>query len=248
VFLGEPPRTPYDLHFALFGIPVRVHPFFWVIGLILGMNSPNLQQMLVWIAALFVAILVHELGHAIAMRAYGYQPWVTLYGLGGLTAYNQGAYGSRRGGTWEQIAISAAGPGAGFIFAAVIALALMLARHRVEVQIGLPYGFSVWAVDLPSPLLSSLVNALLFISITWGIINLLPLYPLDGGQISRELFLLVNVREGIRISLMLSLATAAFLAVFGLLQWRSPFMAIMFGYFAYSSYAILQAYGNQRPW
>src|SRR5690606_40853468 len=34
--LIEPSPTPYDLQFRLFGVPVRVHPFFWVTAVILG--------------------------------------------------------------------------------------------------------------------------------------------------------------------------------------------------------------------
>ena len=33
-----------------------------------------------------------------------------------------------------------------------------------------------------------LVWDLLFVNIFWGLVNLLPVFPLDGGQISRELF------------------------------------------------------------
>ena len=36
MFLQEPSRTEGDLNFRLFGIPVRIHPFFWVIMLLLG--------------------------------------------------------------------------------------------------------------------------------------------------------------------------------------------------------------------
>ena len=34
--LSEPQPSPYDLHFRLFGTPVRVHPFFWLFSAILG--------------------------------------------------------------------------------------------------------------------------------------------------------------------------------------------------------------------
>ena len=67
--LGEPPRTQWDLHFPLFGFPVRVHPFFWAVALLMGFrSSPRLIDLLLWVAAVFLAILVHELGHAIVMR------------------------------------------------------------------------------------------------------------------------------------------------------------------------------------
>ena len=65
MLIGEPPRTPYDLNFSLLGIPVRIHPFFWLAGLLLGPRQGGPPAILLWIAAVFLAILVHELGHAL---------------------------------------------------------------------------------------------------------------------------------------------------------------------------------------
>ena len=46
---SEPPRTPYDLNFPLFGIPVRIHPWFWVAAVMLGANSPDAVSLLLWV-------------------------------------------------------------------------------------------------------------------------------------------------------------------------------------------------------
>ncbi len=73
MFSFEPPRTAYDLHFQIAGIPVRVHPLFWLATLILGSNSwsgdgnvdPDAgMKLLIWVGVMFVSILVHELGHS----------------------------------------------------------------------------------------------------------------------------------------------------------------------------------------
>ena len=96
MLLGEPPPSPGDLHFRLFGFPVRVHPFFWLITVVLNIRTVlTLPPLLAWVAAVFIGILVHELGHAFAMRHYGQDPWITLYGLGGLTSARSAAYGGR---------------------------------------------------------------------------------------------------------------------------------------------------------
>ena len=42
--LGNVSPTPYDLKFTLFGIPVRVHPFFWLFSAIMGWGSGNLKM------------------------------------------------------------------------------------------------------------------------------------------------------------------------------------------------------------
>lgn len=128
--LVEPPPSQYDLHFSLFGFPVRVHPMFWLVTLMLGYQSGDAASVLTWIVAVFLSILVHELGHALTMRAYGLRPWIVLHGFGGLTGYEP-SYDSRSRGsdTLGQILISAAGPAAGFLLVAVLVLGLVLAGH-----------------------------------------------------------------------------------------------------------------------
>lgn len=251
MILGEPPRSQWDLHFALFGIPVRVHPFFWVVALVLGFDaSPQLIDLVVWVAAVFVAILVHELGHAMVMRAYGFSPWITLYGMGGLASYGPGqAYGSRGPDTFGQVLISAAGPGAGFLLAA--AIVGLLVAFRVEVGVLLIGGFLPYVIvagTVGSAPLTHFIQYVLFVCTFWGIINLLPVYPLDGGHIAREILLRANPREGIAQSLMLSVITGIAVAAIALVSLGDIFIAILFGFLAYSSYATLQAYRGRGPW
>ena len=66
-------ETPYDLRFSLLGIPVRIHPLFWAVTAVLGfrMNERNLPMVVVWVACVFVSILVHEYGHALMARNFG---------------------------------------------------------------------------------------------------------------------------------------------------------------------------------
>jgi Zn-dependent protease len=109
-----------------------------------------------------------------------------------------------------------------------------------------------WLVEpFHSMPLSQLVDHLLWINIWWGILNLLPIYPLDGGRIARELFTLRgDVRTGIVRSLQLSIAVAVGVGVYGLLQ-NSLFTLLMFGYLAYLNYQSIQAYqsyGAERSW
>ena len=63
----SPPQTSYDLRFSIAGIPVRVHPLFWVIAILFGLSSSSLIHILLWFFAIFLSILIHELGHAFAM-------------------------------------------------------------------------------------------------------------------------------------------------------------------------------------
>ncbi|MBX9581317.1 MAG: hypothetical protein K2X87_13490, partial [Gemmataceae bacterium] len=110
--LVEPDRTPYDLNFRLFGFPVRVHPLFWVVTVLFGSSALRdfgPEYLLVWVVVVFVSILVHELGHAFAFRAFGTDAAVVLYGFGGLAVPWGGV-----AGRWRRVAVSLAGPAAGF--------------------------------------------------------------------------------------------------------------------------------------
>jgi stage IV sporulation protein FB len=103
--------------------------------------------------------------------------------------------------------------------------------------------------QIGSPYLTDFLFKVLIFCIFWGVMNLLPIYPLDGGQIAREVLLVVNPRDGIRQSLLLSIFTAAGFAVIGLVQWKSWVVGILFGYLAFTSYTALQAYrGRGRDW
>jgi membrane-associated protease RseP (regulator of RpoE activity) len=255
MLLGEPPPSPGDLHFRLFGIPVRVHPFFWIGTLLLGMGGTGPAdpvRVLIWTIVVFVSILVHEFGHALTQRYFGGHPWVTLYGFGGLASCNDCDRSPR-----AQLLISIAGPLAGFIFAALV-IAAVAASGR-QIGFGLPGRVHPEALDVASimiqpmaffvayfePLRSEagndLVGALLQVNILWGLINLLPIYPLDGGQIARELFTLGSPRNGIIQSLKLSTGAAALVAAYALFQNRI-FLCIMFGLLAYGSFQTLQQY------
>ena len=243
MLIGEPDRTQADLNFKAFGIPIRVHPFFWVAGLMLGMQIKDPVLILVWIVALFVSILVHELGHAFAARYFGYEPWITLYAFGGLASYQPYQQTPR-----SRILILLAGPGAGFALAGLISLGILASGHRMSFEFArVPFDFERYE----SPVLNFLLFQLLYINIFWGLINLFPVYPLDGGQIAREIMVESNPQEGIRQSLILSIATAIALAIAGMVWTGDIFMGVLFGYLAYMSYATLQAYygrGGSGRW
>jgi stage IV sporulation protein FB len=86
VFLLEPPSpSRYDLCLTLVGVPIRVHPLFWILAVFVGGFTPDPVRLLIWVAAVFVSILIHELGHALAMRRFGQPSRIVLHLMGGLT-------------------------------------------------------------------------------------------------------------------------------------------------------------------
>lgn len=246
-----PPPTRYDLRFTLFGIPVQVHPLFWVVALLLGSSAGGILSLLVWVFAVFISILIHEMGHALAMRYYGQGSYIVLHFSGGLTVPESMSWGGRSASVGfspnQHILISLAGPFAGFLLAGVVALGVMLSGGQIittyllgviplPVTAILPAGGSV---------LYSLVTALLWINVFWGLINLLPVYPLDGGHVSRYLLLQADPRDGVRKSLWVSVIAGAIVGFAGFFFLGSVYMAVLFGFLAFQSYQALQGYGNR---
>jgi stage IV sporulation protein FB len=72
----------FDVRIA--GFPVRIEATFFLLAAILGQGRSG-ELILAWIAVVFVSILVHELGHAFSLRAFGDTPRITLHAFGGLT-------------------------------------------------------------------------------------------------------------------------------------------------------------------
>jgi stage IV sporulation protein FB len=249
MLLGEPERTQADLNFRVFGFPVRVHPFFWLIAVLLGYRaSSDARDLLLWVTAVFVGVLVHELGHAVVMRWNGFYPSITLYGLGGMASYGPGTYGARALTPWRQIGISFAGPAAGFLLAGLVCAGLLVSGTGIQAYWGLPLGLNLSPADvIGSPLLTLFIDFILFVTVAYGILNLMPIIPLDGGHIARELFLMAMPRDGIRYSLMLSVMVAAGIAVLGMTR-GSFFLGIMFGFMAINSFSALQRYQGRGPW
>ncbi|MEM1443489.1 MAG: site-2 protease family protein, partial [Verrucomicrobiota bacterium] len=99
------------ISFRLFGYPVRIQWFFWLLCLLLGAGyleiggSKGFTLFLISTSVIFLSILLHEFGHAWARKLFR-EPYseITLHGFGG---YCSGPGHFTR---QESIFISAAGP------------------------------------------------------------------------------------------------------------------------------------------
>jgi Zn-dependent protease len=252
MFLSEPAPTQFDLHFRVAGIPVRVHPLFWLISLAVGFQGEDPVRLLIWVGVVFVSILVHELGHALTMQFFGQRARVVLYAMGGMAVADASPWGIGRGHRYrssrEQILISAAGPGAGFLLAGATVGLVFAAGGRVQFE--LVHGFLPYALFVPSPTVGEawfwLVNFLLQVNIFWGLVNLLPVYPLDGGQIAQEICVRQDPYNGTARCLWLSMVVAVTVAVVGAVVLQDRYLAILFGWLALSSYLTWQQLGGGR--
>lgn len=235
MLLADPQPSRFDLQFSLGPIPVRVHPSFWLItglfGLFQASRVPLAHAPVVlalWLAAAFIAILIHELGHAIFARLYGWASKITIYGMGGLASYPGG-----RQSISSRIAIALAGPGAGFILGGVILAVVALTGHQVAVP-GIP--LVVGEGPGIGGNLGLFVQSLLLISIFWGFINLAPVPPLDGGTVAECLFQKFSPGRAQERSAQLGMVTSVVLVVVAMLIYKSMFLAFMFGALGYQCY------------
>lgn len=150
------------LRFRVRGVPVEVQPAFWIATLVLASDrlaAPH--QLLIWVAVAFGSVLLHEMGHALMFRRLGHRPAIELNMMGGQA---QGA-GSGLNPTGE-ILVSLAGPGAGLAIGIPLLLLATIAPGLLQV-----------------PILGVLLGDLVWVNLGWGLINLLPVLPLDGGQV-----------------------------------------------------------------
>jgi stage IV sporulation protein FB len=195
----------------------------------------------------FVSIVVHELGHAFAMRYFGQSSHIVLHFAGGLAIPDSVQWGSRWAnvalGPNQYILISLAGPVAGFILAGLGIVAVLLAGGSVGTTwlLGLiPLPLNA-ALPFGGRILDILVTILLWVNIFWGLINLLPVFPLDGGSVARNILIQFDPMNGVRKSLWVSVITGGLIALFALVFLRSIYMAFLFGLLAFQSYQSLQS-------
>ncbi len=243
--------TRFDLRFSIAGIPIRVHPLFWVIAILLGSNSNNLLMILVWIVVVFVSILVHELGHAFAFRRFGQPSNILLHFSGGLTIPESLPWGSGYATVSltpnQHIFVSLAGPFAGFALAALtLAVGTALGGQIILSTLLGFIPFPIVLLPYGSGMLNEVFLTFLWVNVFWGIVNLLPVFPLDGGHVTRYVLIQSDPRNGLRTSLWVSVVTGGLLAATGLLVMNSIYMAFLFGLLAFQSYQMLQGLSARR--
>lgn len=239
--LAMPAPTAYDLRFRLLGIPVRVHPLFWLTVALLGgvgQAGVGTTQVVAWVGCVFVSILVHEYGHGLTAMAFGHRSAIALYAFGGLCA-SEGPYRSRR----AQLAILFMGPGAGFLLFGV-ALAVAYVGFGVTAPEAFAMGRLGTAETARAGVLKLLATGdlalyvfyfLFQVNLLWGLLNLLPIWPLDGGRITAiALDPLGRDRSG-KAAHTLSMVTAGVLAV-AALAWGRWFVALFLAYFVFLNY------------
>jgi len=157
--------------FRVFGITVFLHWSWFLVAAYQIKYRADVYPSLIWplaeYIALFAIVLLHEFGHSLACRQTGgYAENIMLWPLGGV------AYVSPPPRPGAQLWSIAAGPLVNVAIFVVMTLGYLLAPSHLT------------ALPVPVQLF---LTRLWFINLVLLIFNLLPIYPLDGGQILRSL-------------------------------------------------------------
>jgi Zn-dependent protease len=209
--------------FSIVGIPVHIRPVFFLLIASLGLFYPWPWFPLTWIVIATVSVLVHELGHAVAFRLFGLRPSITLHGWGGLTSAEIGLPGTPRFTPWRSIVTSLAGPVAALVLFGLPAF--LMAENQ---------GYESWILQLAAGRSAStseiLLAQVIYINVGWSVLNLIPVLPLDGGNVTASMFELVAPRHGRRIANGTSIALCLALAWWGWVerQYVAPVFAAVF--------------------
>lgn len=225
--LGPVGETEFDLRFYCFGVPVRVHPMFWLISVLMGWQGGDAKFIITWVTCVFVSILVHEMGHAVAIRRYGFPSEIVLHGMGG--------YATSRGfTTWRNVWVSFAGPLAGFVLGGIVlGTELLIAQYRAE-----------WLANYD---VRVFFYCLKFINFYWGLVNLLPVLPLDGGHIMQALMMKYWRKKPQQRVLEISIVTSGGMAWWAY-QSGERYVVILFILLCASSVVQYNELKNHRRW
>ncbi len=254
MLLQEPGQSPYDVRFSLFGFPTRISWTFWLVAIVLGYdfaqtvdiifqpNSPGtVPLLLIWVACMAASILIHELGHALAFRRYGMEAQIVLYYLGGLaipTMGFRGARSARSTGSREDLIIAAAGPAFQIGSALLLVLIAWSINYEVMSFQFMPgpladLGRKLGGREIESVTLYALLNFYVWPSIMWGLLNLVPVLPLDGGRVAKAI---IEMQRGdVTNAYWISVITAALLSLYGFSSGQT-FLGIFFASLAINNY------------
>ena len=211
--------------FRLAGVDLFLHWSWFIVAAYEIQSRQGRYTSIVWnileYLALFLIVLMHEFGHALACRQTGGTAnQIVLWPLGGVAYVNPP---QRPGATLWSIA---AGP-----LVNVALLPILIAAVAMSRSLG-------WAQAMPD--VYQLLRTVMWIDVSLLVFNMLPIYPLDGGQILRSLLWFVLGRAR---SLMVA-TVLGFVGVVGFFVLALWVRSVWFG--AISVFMLMNCWGGLK--
>ncbi len=190
------------------GIDIFIHwTFLLLIGFIVytnkkaGYNQTQIAWSVLFISFVFITVLLHELGHAMAARRFNIKTRdITLLPIGGLARLEK-----MPEKPWEELVVAIAGPAVNIVLAAITSLFISIPEPEAFIE-----------------QLSNGVNASNFflnffvVNLVLAFFNLLPAFPMDGGRVFRALLSLKLKRTtATNIAAMVGQFVAVLFVLFG---------------------------------
>ena len=206
-------------------IPITIHPFFWLLAAMIGyLQSQSILGTFIWAAVILVSVLFHEFGHALTALAFRQRSAITLFGMGGVTErVNQEPLKS-----WQEFLVVLNGPlfGFGLFFLSVYLFDLIKATPGMTVlKIALSISMSV--------------------NFIWTVLNLFPVYPLDGGKLLAIALSRFFGSKGMRASLLISTIIGGLTSIYFFIQGQL-FAGAIFMMFGFESWRAFSAYSKEE--
>lgn len=202
-------------------IPITIAPLYWVTSALIAymgaQKSPHmLSAMIAWMVVIFVSILVHEMGHALSAKLFGQTPVIRLVAFGGLTIP-----GPKKIKKWQEFIVIFCGPLFGFL---LFLLAIYISSFNF-----FPQGSFV----------AYMLDVFVWVNLFWTVVNLIPVIPLDGGQLMRVVLQSLFRKSGEKIALVLSIIIGALIAMVAF-TYMSLFVGIIILLFVFQNFAMLR--------
>lgn len=180
------------IYFSLFGVQVKIHPSIWVtlavMAFMLCGGEQGVLGMSLFVVAGFLCIFAHELGHALSGRWLGAcRPQIDIEWLGGSCTNNVCSL-SRMG----LVITALAGPLASLTLILPVLIWLFLAYDTLDGAtlrlVAMVYGIVPASVlELGPPKVVLFCTYVVQVAVWWSLLNLLPIFPLDGGVVMHHL-------------------------------------------------------------
>lgn len=202
--------------FKLFGIEVNVTLgyilFCWLISSLWGYSSAT--QNLAVISVVTISLLGHELGHAMVLRRMRIPCHINMLFMGGNTTWLQGPTFHR---SWA-VLLNSSGIAVNIVLAMI---AFVIDRSGFQTS---------------NLFLITFIRALFHLNIFWAILNVLPVLPLDGGNLLHSILgFFMREQSSLLISIGVSATVATVITILSLSTGIGLIIPIYFGFLAFDN-------------